>query len=81
MLVPTRYSYEEAFLPKGKKQPRSLRSLDLASLKAGQINSGRFPNKKNLAPRAATWPRTPVFENHIMRIKLVANPNCWYHLL
>ena len=27
--------YEEAFLPKGKKQPRSLRSLGLASLLPG----------------------------------------------
>ena len=43
--------YEEAFLPKGKKQPRSLRSLGLVSWGRGYFFLGK-PRKKRLASLA-----------------------------
>ena len=39
--------YEEAFLPKGKKRPRSLRSLGLASSKTKNKSDKNPPNPKH----------------------------------
>ena len=39
--------YEEAFLPEGKKRPRSLRSLGLASLKSQQNPTGLIKERRN----------------------------------
>ena len=47
--------YEEAYLPEGKKRPRSLRSLGLASLKPSQSTNQRDKINHAIDSSQSSW--------------------------